>query len=71
MPRAGGCWAVWNARSTGCLHADALLHPPSCSPPQVRGDRFWSELDLVASNVLCLSAGAQCSGLLGQRAGAG
>jgi hypothetical protein len=23
---------------------------------KVRGDRFWSELDLVASNVLCLSA---------------
>lgn len=24
---------------------------------KVRGDRFWNELDLVAANVVCLSAG--------------
>lgn len=36
---------------------------------KVRGDRFWTELDLVAANVLSLSAGERGQGP--GRAGAG
>lgn len=35
--------------------ADSSL-PISRPSPQVRGDRFWKELDLVATRTLCLSA---------------